>query len=239
LKQLIKILMDKNYWIDFWENYGRDSKGKDKQIQVLRTLNKNPISEELWDFTKSFISSRFPILPQDKVLDLCSGNVLFSNYFVSQGAKVVSVDISKDLLNEIEDTVNIQTVHSDIRNLDFEPRTFDKIFLYAGIQYLDNKEALTLMKNCFNWLKPGGIVYIGDIPDLDRQWEFYNTIERQKIYFDNLLNNISIVGNWFRKTWFENLSSYLGFEEGVYVSQHKRLIYSNFRFDFIYKKANE
>lgn len=231
--------MDKNYWIDFWENHGRDSKGKNKQFQVLRTLDKKPISEELWDFTKNFINDKFSILPQDKVLDLCSGNGLFSNYFVSKGATVVSVDTSKDLLNEIKDIKNIETIHSDIRNVHFEPRTFDKIFLYAGIQYLDNKEALILLKNCFDWLKPGGLIYIGDIPDLNKQWEFYNTLERQQVYFNNLLNNISIVGNWFLRSWFENLTYYLGFEKGIYVEQDKRLIYSKYRFDFLFKKADD
>lgn len=229
--------MDKNYWVDFWEDYGHESKGKDKQVQVLRTLNKNPISEELWSFTLEFISNGFPVQPGDKVLDLCSGNGLFSNYFVSKGATVVSVDISKDLLNEISDIDNIQTIHSDIRNVNFDSKEFNKIFLYAGIQYLNDKEAVVLLKNCFEWLKPGGIIYVGDVPDLDRQWEFYNTVERQKVYFENLLGGTSIVGNWYRRTWFENLTSYLGFKNGIYVEQHSRLIYSNFRFDFIYKKS--
>ena len=40
-----------DYWIDFWKNYGKESKEYDPQKQVLRTINQDSISEELWKFT--------------------------------------------------------------------------------------------------------------------------------------------------------------------------------------------
>lgn len=228
--------MKKDYWITFWKEYGEKYNDKDAHSQVLRTLNKKPISIELWEFTLKNIDEVFPIQTKETVLDLCAGNGLLSRHFVKKGASVVAVDVSKDLLEAIIETEEIQTIHSDIRDLHFENNSFDKIIIYAGIQYLNHKEAIVLLKNIYNWLKPGGIVFIGDIPDKSKLWDFYNTEERQKAYFNNVLNEVSIVGYWFDNSWFENLTTFLGFKEGTYLAQHEQLIYSNFRFDFLYKK---
>jgi SAM-dependent methyltransferase len=228
--------MNSNYWIDFWINYALESKDMDSQSQVLRTLNKQPISKELWDFTLTNIDEVFKVDKGDYVLDLCSGNGLLAEHFQAKGAHVVAVDISRDLLENIKEFNGIETIISDIREVQFNQNTFDKIVIYAGIQYLNNKEALILMRNMYSWLKPGGVLFIGDIPDHHKIWEFYNNAERQAVYFENVLNDTAIVGNWFEREWFENLTTFIGFKHGEHLKQHHKLIYSNFRFDFRYLK---
>lgn len=228
--------MDKDYWIHFWNEYAASSVNKDEQSQVLRTLNKKPISKKLWDYTLTKIDETFKVVEGDYVLDLCSGNGLISKHFVDKGASVVAVDISKNLLNNLKDIKEIKTINSDIRELEFDKNAFDKIIIYAGIQYLNDKETVHLMQNIYAWLKPNGIVFIGDIPDLSKRWNFYNTKERHKVYFENMLNDISIVGNWFEESWFQNLGFYLNFEKGERLDQDEKLIYSSFRFDFLFKK---
>lgn len=225
-----------NYWVDFWKEYSADASNLDEQSQVLRTFNKKPISEELWSFTLNKIDENFNVKNGDTVLDLCSGNGLLSKHFVSKGAEVTAVDVSKDLLNNIKDYNKIRTIESDIRLLDFNKNSFDKIILYAGIQYFDNKETITLLKKMYDWLKPNGVLFIGDIPDYNKLWNFYNTEERQKVYFDNILSETAIVGNWFEPIWFNKLTGYFGFSKGEYIPQNDKLIYSSFRFDFCYKK---
>ena len=228
--------MDNNYWIDFWKSYTTSAIGKDEQSQVLRTLNKVPISKELWEYTLTKIDEVFNIIEGDHVLDLCSGNGLISKHFVDKGASVVAVDISIELLKSISNIHRIKTINSDIRSLDFEVNSFDKIILYAGIQYLSFKEAILLLKNIFKWLKPNGIVMIGDIPDFNRRWDFFNTNERQEVFYDNQLTGKSIIGNWFEIEWFDYLTNYLGFNEGKFIKQDKKLINANHRFDYFYKK---
>jgi 2-polyprenyl-3-methyl-5-hydroxy-6-metoxy-1,4-benzoquinol methylase len=231
--------MDKDYWVKFWNDYTASSNDKDSHTQVLRTLNRMPISEALWEFTLSEIDKNFTVQNNDKVLDLCAGNGLISRHFVSKGATVTAVDVSKDLLSNLKDVDQIQTINSDIRDLKFDKNSFDKVIVYAGIQYLNLTEAIELLQNIYLWLKPGGIVFIGDIPDLSRLWEFYNTKERQELYYENIINGTAIVGQWFDKIWLENLTHFLGFEKSNYLAQDERLIYSKFRFDFLYKKAND
>jgi cyclopropane fatty-acyl-phospholipid synthase-like methyltransferase len=228
--------MNSNYWVEFWERYTSTIDDKDEHSQVLRTLNKKPISESLWKFTLQNIDQLFPVRSTDKVLDLCSGNGLLSKHFSNIGAEVTAVDVSANLLNAIKDISNIRTIHSDVRSLQFNDQEFDKVIIYAGIQYFSNKETITLFQNIFNWLKPGGVLFIGDIPDLSKLWDFYNTRERKQVYFENVLNDKSIVGNWFDRIWLDNLTTFLGFEKGEFIKQDSKLIYSDFRFDFIYYK---
>ncbi|MBU3822749.1 class I SAM-dependent methyltransferase [Flavobacteriaceae bacterium XHP0103] len=231
--------MNDKYWIEFWKTYGASANDKDEHTQVLRTLNKKPISKDLWEFTLQKLDDVFFVKKNDRVLDLCSGNGLFSKHFVAKGASVVAVDISQDLLVKLDGIEEIQTINSDIRDLDFENNSFDKIIIYAGIQYLRNKETVQLLQVAYKWLKPGGVFFIGDIPDISKLWEFYNTKERQKIYFENLLSDASIVGNWYDSKWFEKLTRFIGFKECKTIVQDSKLIYSNFRFDFLCKKEND
>jgi len=228
--------MDTKYWIDFWKNYGVASNSRDPQTQVLRTLHKNPISNELWEFTLEKIDETFTVNKDDKILDLCCGNGLLSKHFVAKGAKVVAVDVSEELLSQMNGVEEIQTIYSDIRDLNFENDFFDKVIIYAGIQYLNNKESVQLLKRIYNWVKPGGTVFIGDIPDISKLWNFYDSEERKRVYFENVLNDTAIIGYWYDKNWLESLTSFIGFEEGVTITQDSKLINSNFRYDFLYTK---
>jgi hypothetical protein len=37
--------MKANYWTKFWKNYATNIKDEDPQTQVLRTMNRKPISQ--------------------------------------------------------------------------------------------------------------------------------------------------------------------------------------------------
>ncbi len=228
--------MTDNYWVEFWKEYTSDLEGKDEQSQVLRTFNKEPISEDLWVFTLQKVDEDFPVKRGNKVLDLCSGNGLLSKHFVSKGASVVAVDVSSQLLKNLEGEEDVEVIISDIRKLNFENETFDHILIYAGIQYLSESESIILIQQIYSWLKPNGVLFIGDIPNVDKKWNFYNTEDRQKVYFNNILEGKSIVGNWFSKEWYDHLKSFVGFKTGKFVPQDEKLIYASFRFDYVFKK---
>jgi len=228
--------MDHKYWIDFWKEYTTNILHKDQHSQVLRTFNKKPISERLWDFTLSKIDEVFTVKKDETVLDLCSGNGLLAKHFLNKGASVVAVDVSEELLVNISNIKGIKTINSDVLQIDFEENSFDKIILYAGNQYFNYKESVVLLKNIQKWLTPGGIAFVGDIPDLKRRWTFFNTDERRRIYFDNLLDDKAIVGTWFEKEWFDYVTNYIGFKKGKFLEQDPKLIYAKFRFDYLFEK---
>jgi cyclopropane fatty-acyl-phospholipid synthase-like methyltransferase len=227
--------MDKSKnWIEFWKKYGQDSKGNSEQEQVLRTINKSPISNELWEFTLGKLAEQIEPNIDDSLLELCCGNGLISRYFSSTCKKITSVDISENLITMIDSKKypNINTQISDIRDIVFPDHHFTKIIIYAGIQYLTLAEATNLVEKVFQWLKPGGYFYLGDIPNYKKLWEFYNSSERKAIYFQNIKEKKSIVGTWFEPNFFKYLSEFVGFKKSFYLPQHPDLIYSNYRYDY-------
>ncbi len=230
--------MNKNYWVNFWNEYSQELKNKDPQTQVLRTFNKKPIDKELWEHTLSHIMKYLDIQSTDNVLDLCSGNGLITKEISLNCKTVTAVDISENLLKQIDTNTynNINTIISDIRELSFNENLFNKIIIYAGIQYLGLKEVVILFKQMYKWLEKGGICFLGDIPDIEKRWEFFNTKERETIFFESIQNEHPIVGTWFDKNFLLKLSNYCGFTESKVIKQHKGMIYSHFRFDMYIKK---
>ena len=232
------MVKDVNYWAEFWKSYGKEATGKDEQTQVFRTFNKEPISKELWAFTLKCIEKQIEPSPDDVLLELCCGNGLISRHFSPMFKKVISVDVSEELIRSIdrEQYSNILTVLSDIRELNFDDSSFNKIIIYAGIQYLTHAETTILFEQAFRWLKPGGIFFLGDVPDSNKRWVFYNNRERQSIYFQNLKEGKAIVGTWFESKFFEKLGVFVGFNNSVLIPQHPDLIYSKFRYDYKFVK---
>jgi len=226
------------YWVDFWNRYAKNSKEKDSHSQVLRTLNKKPIDSGLWRFTLDTIDASIEPNAKDALLDLCCGNGMISKYFSSKVDNIVSVDVSKDLIEKIDTNKydNINAFDADIRDLSFKKSSFDKVIIYAGIQYLTHQEVIKLLEKIFFWLKDDGILFIGDIPDSQKIWDFYNTPEREAVYFENAAEGMDIVGTWFDVQFFSKLTNFIGFSQSSHIKQNSKLIYSSFRYDFKFVK---
>ena len=227
-------MSDSQYWANFWRDYGKGAEGQDEQTQVLRTLNKQPISKELWEFTLGCIERAIESNADDSLLELCCGNGLISRHLSPNIKSITAVDISRELIKSIDkqEYKNIEPMVSDVRDLDFTKNSFSKVIMYAGIQYLTLSESLTMFEQVYSWLKPGGILFIGDIPDLNKRWVFYNTKERQADYFNNLRAGKDVIGTWFESSFFDKLSSFVGFSRGTLLPQPDKLICSRFRYDY-------
>lgn len=225
--------MSTEYWLEFWKKHGCSSTQADEQTQVLRTFNKQPIEPERWQLTLDYLDAQFPVGASDDVLDLCSGNGLLTAHFAPRCRSITAVDISSELLINLEQRklTNVNTLQSDIRRLRFEAESFSRILLYAGIQYLSEGEAVMLFREMFRWLKPGGLLFVGDIPDRGRLWKFYNTPERLALYFDNQISGQDVVGTWFDKSWLIHLAESTGFPQANVIQQPPEQIYAHFRFD--------
>lgn len=230
--------MSGDRWLEFWREHGRNSRTADEQSQVLRTYNKAPINAERWAFTLEELERVFPVSEDDDVLDLCCGNGLFTAYFAPHSKAVTAVDISQDLLDALDRRKlgNVTTHCSDMRDADFPDGSFSRILLYAALQYIDEKESVELLGRMARWLRPGGLLFIGDIPDRKRMWSFYNTEERRSLYFENLALGREVVGTWFEADWLRNLSLHCGFDKCEELAQHPDLIYAHFRFDMLLTK---
>jgi SAM-dependent methyltransferase len=225
--------MSTERWLDFWRTRGRSTLGDDLQTQVLRTSNKQPIAQPLWEKTLAYVDRLFPVGSTDDVLDLCCGNGLFSAHFAGMSRTVTAVDVSPDLLGGLArlSLSNVITLCSDAREAQFAEGAFSRIWLYAGIQYLSESEVVLLFRKMLHWLRTGGLLFIGDIPDRARMWSFYNTPERRSQYFDNCIDDRDVVGTWFDSLWLKQLAEATGFREAEVIQQPSEQIYAHFRFD--------
>ena len=227
-----------NYWKSFWTKHAEITINKDLQCQVLRTLEKKPISEDEFKGILNYVEENMKITKSDEILDLCCGNGLFATSFSSKCKRVVVVDFSKELIAQVDVNMhrNITPFVGDIRNINFKEGVFDKVLLYAGLQYLSYKDTILLFEKVIKWLRDDGIFYIGDIPDMEKIWFFYNSEERERIYFESMKNEKPLIGTWFTKSWLVKLGKYVNCKEIGILSQRNEFPYSHYRFDMFLKR---
>ena len=224
--------MNANYWPEFWREQTAGLASPNLQTQVMRTLNREPIATERWQATLEHLIHQLALTPACRVLDLCGGNGLIAEEIAGHCAHVVVVDVSDSLLRNI-DTGNskLTTRTADMREVQFDDESFDRIICYAALQYLSLAETVQLFAKLYRWLGDGGVLLIGDIPDAARQWKFFDSPQRQSNYFEQLAAGRPLIGTWFDKAWLERLSTHIGFRSVVLSDQPQEQIYSWFRFD--------
>lgn len=227
---------NKNYWSNYWRN--KNIKNLDPQSQVARTRNKKPIDDFLWQKTVSKIIKNLKLKKNDVVIDLCCGNGLLATKICQEVRKIYCVDINKKLLEVLKKKKihNLKTIHRDIAKINFEEKNFSKVIWYSGIQYFSQKDIILLVFKIYKFSMEKCILYIGDIPDQEKLWKYFNTKLRKKNYFEAIANDKPIIGTWLNKIWLKNLLHSAGFKKVIIVKQNKKFIYSDFRYDLIIYK---
>ena len=224
--------MKNDYWKDYWKNL-HEVNSQNLQVQVARTRDGKPIDEQTWLSTIKFVETILNLKKEDTFLDACGGNGLFASKFESSCQRVVVVDINAELLTNLTtNSPRIVTVHADLVSfLESNTERFSKILFYAGIQYFSEVEVTKIFTKFKEILEPGGVIFVGDIPNIHKRDSYLLEDNRFERYFDNLLEGKDTIGSWFTFDWLLNLSKYLKFESCELVVQPNNQIYSDFRFD--------
>jgi len=101
------------------------------------------------------------IKSSDNVLDLACGQGFFAREFAKLGAKVVGVDISKELIKiaKEQNTQNINYTVSSADKLSFlKDQSLDKISIILALQNIENISQV--LKECSRVLKNKGKLYV-------------------------------------------------------------------------------
>jgi len=222
-----------DYWKDYWQSHAQASYEADAQVQVLRTLDRKPIPAEVFDLILESVFAVLRLEPGHRCLDLCCGNGLITQHLADQVESIVAVDFAQPLLDQFDVAKhpNIQTVCVSVLEADFPQQSFDRILLYAGVQYFSHAETVELFGKLKQWVRPGGIVFLGDIPDQSRMWNFFNSPDRRNAYFRSLIQDGPIVGTWFDPKWLSHLSTSCGFSEFTLCEQPSNFPFAHYRFD--------
>lgn len=226
-----------DYWKTFWLTHAKENQGTEPQMQVLRTLNKQPVESDVFAAIVDSIVTMLDPEPENNLLDLCCGNGLITRELFNRFRAVTSVDLSEEFVSQLSSgtTGNITAFAADARTVDFPANSFDRILLYAGIQYFSESETIDLFMRMRRWIREGGVVVIGDIPDETRKWNFFNSPERESAYFEALKEGKPMVGNWFEPGWLVRLSKHAGFKSAETHLQPQSFPYQHYRFDLVLK----
>jgi SAM-dependent methyltransferase len=221
-----------DYWKSFWLSHSQKNQYKDPQIQVVRTLNKEPVQPEIFAaMVESIITMIRPASDLD-LLDLCCGNGLITNELIGRFGSITAVDLCEVFISQLDDT-GINSIVSDVRTVEFPRNSFDRILLYSGLQYFSDKDAVNLFHRLKQWLRSGGVVVIGDIPDSTRRWNFFNTPVREEAYFEALSQDEPILGHWFDPAWLRKLARHSGFASAEVVPQPAIFPFQHYRYDLV------
>jgi SAM-dependent methyltransferase len=125
-----------------------------------------------------------------QVLDLgCGAGEPFAANFIAKGWSVKGVDFSNRMLELAARYVpDMETIHADIRNVDFLPGQFDAVTIIYTLFHLPRDEHVTLFRKILTWLRPGGkLLFTYATREYTGQHEFDGYIEfmGQRLYYSH------------------------------------------------------
>lgn len=224
-----------NYWVEYWQKDNIVNKANEHE-KVGRTIKGKPISEAAWKKTLTEIFNNLNLTKDDRVIDLGAGSGSITFPCSKKVNHIIAVDISEQLLSNIPKNKNLSIIKKDIRDLNFDKESFDKIIFNFAIQHFSDKEVIELSSKLYYWLNEGGLIYIGDIPDRNKLFTFYNNPERKKALINSILNDKPIIGNWFNKQFLKEVFKHAGFKKVIIKKQPSYFINSHYRFDILLTK---
>jgi len=217
-------------WATYWEEKSHE---RNPHAQVGRTLRGEPITHGQLEAIITDVKEVLELRPGDRLLDLCCGNGMITERLADCCASVVAVDMIQKFVVDLKSMKpSITALCADVRQgiPDLGPEELDRVLIYFSLQHFTQSEALRLLDDAYVWLKPGGILLVGDVPDATRIWEFFNSTERKRAYFDVLRRGSLIVGTWFDPRWLTMAAKDIGFEAEI-RAQPSELPNSHYRFD--------
>lgn len=210
----------------------------DLQKNVGRTVSGISVTKDIWGKTVSDIIELLAINKTMDVVELCCGNGQVIGNIADKCNKGIGVDYSDILLKQME--VNFKNrvlpIYSDVLNIAFDKETLDIVIIYFSIQHFNEKETLQLVDRSLSWLKKGGKLFIGDIPNELKKWEYMRLSSHRKDYLSRVLKGTPMIGNWFQPEFFLAMSSYFDSITIKILEQPKYQINSAYRFDVLIKK---
>ncbi len=225
------------YWRTFWDQY-LEKAGDDPFCQVGRTLNNQPMSEAMFLKIAAHIIEKLELEPDHLVLDFCCGNGLLSVEMAPHCRHLIGVDFNEKLIADMgsRSPQNATGIVSNALEIKFQPTSFHRILFAAALQQFTQAQVIRLFKDLFCWLKPGGILLVTDITDNQHIWNFYDSQEREDIYFHNTMEETPVLGTWFDRVWLEKLARHAGFSHAIAIDQPDDYWYAHYRFDLLCRK---
>ncbi|MBX2982311.1 MAG: class I SAM-dependent methyltransferase [Flavobacteriales bacterium] len=212
----------------------------DAQLNVGRTKGGESILPHVWSRTVDDIVQTCNINSDSVVLELCCGNGMLLGPVAKLCSEAIGVDFSAPLISELERNFgDVVTAYlADALEYECPRRDLDVILVYFSIQHFSERDALLLIERSIPWLKQGGRLFVGDVPDEAVKWDYINKPEFRKDYFTRLKSDTPKIGHWFRREFFQGLADHLPQVRVEVLDQPAHHINSDIRFDVLITKLN-
>ena len=222
-----------SYWKNYWN---KSAQNKSLFDQVQRNYFDGDDGLLL---IETHIVELLKLSADDDVLDVCCGNGLITKRISRYCKNVVGIDFSPILIENAEYNNGESTIKylvGDAKNITKSTQQkFDKIILYFSFQYFSFEEGLQVVSEMKKNLKPNGLILLGDIPDENSFWSYYNTIPKRFFYFKQWLFKQPKMGKFWSEKEMMKIAELHNFK-GTFLKQKEALPHAHYRFDFLLKK---
>lgn len=237
--------MSVSSWYEWWNRPVPASKGSLGALltQVGKTEMGAAVAAGQVDVIVAALIQRLKLTPEDVVLDLGCGNGLLSQAVAPGVAQVVGVDFSEPLLAEAMATLHQANIVYRKGNVAemlptmWLPHVPTKAYCYEVVQHLDDDALRSMLLAVATGGDRDITVFIGGVPDLERQRAFYDTPERWVRYQKAREAGTDRMGRWWTRDELAGVAASSGFD-AVTLQQPKRLYTSRYRFDALLKKKH-
>lgn len=216
----------------------RSSDKEDLLNQVGKTYLGKPINNSQLGLTFNSIKENLNLNKEDVVIDLGCGNGLLSNKIAHFVKYVYGFDFTPDMINvalRCKKEKNVNYIKKDILKIDFSKYKANKITMYEVLQYFD----VTMFRELLNKLNSSYEsfeLFVAGIPDARKIFYFYNTKERRKYYYFEVLEKGNLhIGNWWYKEQIRILCKEFGLSVSI-IKQNKKIHTAHYRFDVLIEK---
>lgn len=128
-----------------------------------------------------------------RILDVGCGPGKDSHYIASKGFEVVGVDLSEEMIKIAKKNFpRIDFRIMDMRELSFEPNSFDGIFVAFSFIHLPKKEVSGVLIKLYELLKGGGSIYIAVQEDESKEIFLTEPLKSDEKIFLNLFSTEEI-----------------------------------------------
>ena len=208
----------------------------------LSTVGRHP-GQDL-DRIAEVIANAVELAPTDSLLDLCCGSGLLTGRLAARCRQVIGVDHS--VIN-----IRIARQQSYRPSCSFkvcdamcvadvlEGQKFDVVLCYFALQYFHLEHARVLIRNARDLLRQGGVIFLGDIPDIDRRWAYYHGVQgrikyriKRMMRWAFRLPGQDSIGWWWRPDDLSSIAREIGLNCLV-LQQPLDLPHAHYRFDCV------
>lgn len=185
---------------------------------------------------------------EDMVLDMCCGNAALAKFVAKTCREIHGVDHSKKLIEtakKLKEKENISNLHlhfSDAMNIDklFKEDFFDKSYCYFSFQYFDAENRELLLEKLSRVTQRKGWIFLGDIPNKTRMWNFYPT--KIKFYREKISRRVQLKEGECDLGWWidpKEITDWCGRKKlGVSIlPQDESLPHAHYRFDVLIRNS--